>query len=46
MTVVAQSVISLVAVVTEGEREPRILAAMQDALLPELISGELPGEGR
>jgi hypothetical protein len=42
MTIVARSMIRLIAVVAEAEQESRTLAVLRDALLPKLISGDLP----
>ncbi len=41
MTIVATSMTRLISDMAEGEREPRMLAALRDTLLPKLISGEL-----
>jgi type I restriction enzyme S subunit len=41
MTMVPNRVTRLIADMAEGERESRTLAALRDALLPRLISGEL-----
>ena len=41
MTMVAKRVPRLIVDMAEGERESLTLAALRDALLPKLISGEL-----
>jgi len=41
MTMVAKRVTRLIADMAEGERESRTFAALRDALLPKLISGEI-----
>jgi type I restriction enzyme S subunit len=41
MTIVATSVTRLITDTAEGERESCTLAALRDALLPKLASGEL-----
>jgi type I restriction enzyme S subunit len=46
LTAFAQATDSLFAAIAQNERESRTLAALRDALLPKLVSGEIRIAGR